>query len=292
MSSAVYRTGAIAALLAVGYVLLKHLVVARFVGPARQPVAITPAQVGLPCQEINLNTADGLTLEAWWASTDDSSQTAILVHGWGGDKSESHVVETARIYHEADFNVLLVNLRCHGNSGGRRITGGYQELYDVRATFSWLKDQGFKPQDMVLHGWSMGAATVIRAAPEENVRAVVEEAGYADLTSVFGERLAGAIGLPSFPDLLIVLASKALLDMDPRTVCPEEEAHRLWERGIPLLVIHSRADEVVPFEHARRFVRAHPEAILWELEGYPHVGAYAHPEYRRKLLDFLRKASG
>jgi hypothetical protein len=42
------------------------------------------------------------------------------------------------------------------------------------------------------------------------------------------------------------------------------------------------------FEHARRIKAACPEAALWRIEGYEHVGAYAHPEYRQRLLGFLR----
>ena len=44
----------------------------------------------------------------------------------------------------------------------------------------------------------------------------------------------------------------------------------------------------MPFEHAGSLRRACPYATLWSIEGYEHVGAYAHPEYRRRLLGFLR----
>jgi uncharacterized protein len=71
-------------------------------------------------------------------------------------------------------------------------------------------------------------------------------------------------------------------------VRPEEEARRLCDKGISLLIIHSTDDETVPFELARRIKAACPEATLWRIEGYEHVGAYAHPEYRQKILGFPR----
>lgn len=291
MRRTLYRVCVSGVILSVGHLLLKHVVAARLIGSIRRPVDLSPAQLGLPCREISLRTDDGLTLKAWWVDTEEEpTRAAILVHGWGGDKSERHLIETARIYFEADFNVLLLGLRSHGNSEGKRITGGYEELHDVRAALRWLKEQGFEPKELVLHGWSMGGATVMRAAPEAGVTAVVEEAGYADLTSVFSERLAQAIGLPPFPNFAIALASKLWLGMDSRIVRPEQEARKLSERGVPLLVIHSRSDEVVPFEHAQRFVRAHPGATFWEIEGYKHVGAYMHPEYEQRLVAFLCKA--
>jgi pimeloyl-ACP methyl ester carboxylesterase len=65
-------------------------------------------------------------------------------------------------------------------------------------------------------------------------------------------------------------------------------ARRLCEEDVPLLIIHSTGDELVPVEHARRLKEACPKATFWRLEGYEHVGAYAHPQYRQRLLGFLR----
>jgi uncharacterized protein len=70
-------------------------------------------------------------------------------------------------------------------------------------------------------------------------------------------------------------------------VRPEGSAGRLCKEGIPLFIIHSTTDEVVPFGHAERIKKACPKAVFWKLEEYEHVGAYAHPEYRERLLRFL-----
>ncbi len=57
-------------------------------------------------------------------------------------------------------------------------------------------------------------------------------------------------------------------------------------------MIHSTADETVPYEHAGLFAGANPDAELWTLEGYEHVGAYEHPQYEKRLDDFLGSVSG
>lgn len=57
--------------------------------------------------------------------------------------------------------------------------------------------------------------------------------------------------------------------------------------GVPLLIIHSTDDEVVPFEQAEMLAASYPDAEFWKIEGYDHVQAYTHPEYRQTLLDFL-----
>ena len=128
----------------------------------------------------------------------------------------------------------------------------------------------------------------MRAAPESGVAAVVEESAYADLPLVSRQQLPKVSGLPSFFTPGIFVMGKLFLGIDPWAVQPEEDVQRLCEKRIPLLIIHSTDDETTPFEHARRIKAACPEATLWKIDGYEHVGAYAHPEYRQRILGFLR----
>ena len=131
----------------------------------------------------------------------------------------------------------------------------------------------------------------MRAAPESGVAAVVEESAYADLPLILRQQLPKVSGLPSFFTPGIFLMGKLFLGIDPWAVRPEEDFRRLCEKETPLLIIHSTDDETTPFEHARRIKAACPEATLWRIEGYEHVGAYAHPEYRKRILSFLRTAT-
>jgi pimeloyl-ACP methyl ester carboxylesterase len=281
----IVAAGSVVAYLAIGY-----LVAARLSAPVRQPVERTPAEVGLDYREVGLRSSDGLPLGAWWVGRDGSSRAAVLVHGWGGDRSDLHVVETALVYHRAGFNVLMLDLRAHGGSGGDRITVGYREARDVRGALSWLRSRGFDPQDVVLHGWSLGGAAVVQAAPGTGVAAVVEEAAYADLVPLLRERLPEVSSLPPFFTPGILLMGRLFLGIDPWAVRPVEEAGQLYREGVPFMIIHSRDDEMIPFEHAESLAAAHPEATFWELEGYGHVAAYEHPEYQERLLAFLDEA--
>jgi pimeloyl-ACP methyl ester carboxylesterase len=281
----IIAAGSVVAYLAIGY-----LVAARLSAPVRHPVERTPADVGLDYREVGLRSSDGLSLGAWWVGRDGSSRAAVLVHGWGGDRSDLHVVETALVYHRAGFNVLMLDLRAHGESEGDRITVGYREACDVRGALSWLGSRGFDPQDVVLHGWSLGGAAVVQAAPGTGVAAVVEEAAYADLVPLLRERLPEVSGLPAFFTPGIILMGRLTLGIDPWAVRPVEEARQLYREGIPFMIIHSRDDEMIPFEHAEALAAAHPEATFWELKGYGHVAAYEHPEYRERLLAFLDEA--
>ena len=261
-------------ILALGYLGVGLFVATRLTAPVRQPIEQTPTDEGLDFQEVGFNSTDGLGLKGWWVPGDDPSQAVVLIHGLEGSKSGQHVLKTASLYSGAGYGVLMFDLRGHGESEGERTTVGYQEVRDVQGALAWLKERGFEPNEVVLHGWSMGGGTVVRSAPEIGVAAVVEESGYADLPLLLRDRLPESSNLPSFFNPGIFLMAKLFLDFDPWAVKPGDDAAKLAEEGVPLLIIHSRDDEVVPFEHAEMFAASYSEAELWKIEGYGHVEAY------------------
>jgi uncharacterized protein len=276
------------AVLVIGYLGVSLVVAARLSAPSHQPHALTPTDVGLDYREVSIQSTDGLELAGWWVPGNDPSRAVVLVPGIEGDKSDRHVLKSASVYAGAGYAVLMIDLRAQGGSEGERVTMGYKEVRDARGAISWLTERGFAPGEVVLHGFSLGGATVLRAAPESSVAAVVEESAYSDLPLMLRRQLPKVSGLPSFFTPGVFLMGKLFLGIDPWAVRPEEDARRLCDKGIPLLIIHSTDDETTPFKHARRIKTACPEATLWRIEGYEHVGAYAHPEYRQRILGFLR----
>lgn len=277
------------ALLAVAYLGVSLFVAVRLTAPEPSEPGRTPESVGLGAREVAFESADGVDLEGWWVEG-GSGRAVVLVHGWGGDRSDEHVLRTAAIYADADYAVLMPDLRGHGGSEEVRRTLGNRERRDVRAALAWVEERGFAPEDTVLHGFSMGAATVVRAAPGTGVAAVVEESGYADLPLLLEGQIPARTGLPGFFTPGVILAAEIFLGLDAEEVRPMEEAGILAGRDVPLFVIHSTTDEIVPYEHARLFREAHPGSELWRLEGYGHVEAYTHPRYEDRLLDFLRSS--
>jgi uncharacterized protein len=274
--------------LALGYLGVGLFVADRLSAPSHHPQELTPTDVGLDYREVTIQSTDGLELAGWWVPGNGPSRAVVLAPGIEGDKSDWHVLKTASVYAGAGYGVLMIDLRAQGGSEGERVTMGYKEVRDVRGALSWLNEQGFAPGEVVLHGFSLGGATVLRAAPQSGVAAVVEESAYSDLPMILRQQLPEVSGLPSLFTPGIFLMGKLFLGIDPWAVRPEEDARRLCEEGVRLLIIHSKDDEAVPFEHAERIKRACPEAAFWKIEDYRHVGAYAHPRYRERLLNFLR----
>jgi dienelactone hydrolase len=274
--------------LALGYVGIGFLVILRMTAASRRPPESTPTGAGLAHEEVEFTSTDGVRLKAWWVPVGGSRRAAVLVHGWGGHRSDEHVLKTAPVYAREGYSSLIVDLRAQGESGGRRRTLGYREVRDVRGALLWLKGRGYGPESVVLHGWSMGGATVVRAAPGTGVAAVVEEAGYADLPLLLERAIPRIAGLPRFFVPGVLLAGRLWPDFDAWDVQPEREASQLLKEGVPLFVIHSTEDSLIPVEHAEKFATAHPEAVVWILQDQQHVEAFTHPEYEERLRSFLK----
>ena len=281
------RLLAILAALFLGYLGVGLLVILWMTGPKRKAPWATPASVGLGYEHVEVPSTDGIRLRSWWVPVEDSSRAVVLVPGWGGYKFEDHLLQTLLVYHDAGYNVLMLDLRAQGESKGTRRTLGYREVRDVRGALAWLRSRGYAPDQTVLHGWSMGGATVLRAAPGSGVAAVVEEAGYGDLPLLLRRKLPEFVRFGRLLEPAILLLGKLYPDFDYQGVMPQKEAAMLSEGGVPLLIIHSLDDGVVPYEQARLLAAAYPDASVWTLESYGHVEAYEHPEYAQRLLGFL-----
>jgi fermentation-respiration switch protein FrsA (DUF1100 family) len=263
------------------------LVVLWMTSPRRKAPEATPATVGLGYREVEIQSTDGVRLSAWWVPAENTSRAAVLVPGWGGYKFEEHLLQTIPVYHGAGYSVLLLDLRAQGESGGARRTLGYREVRDVRGALAWLHQQGYEAENVVLHGWSMGGSTALRVAPGTGVAAVVEEAGYADLPLLLKDKIPEFVRFGGLLRPALLLAGRVFPDFEPWKVVPKQEAEKLSDEGVPLFIIHSTADDIVPYEQARILAAAYPGASFWRLEGYGHVEAYEHPEYARRLREFL-----
>jgi pimeloyl-ACP methyl ester carboxylesterase len=277
----------ILAALSLGYLGLGLLVVLWMTGPKRRSPWATPASVGLEYEEVEVLSTDGIKLRSWWVPAVDSSKAAVLVPGWGGYKFEEHLLQTLPVYHDAGYSLLMLDLRAQGESDGRRRTLGYREVRDVRGALVWLRRQGYTLDQVVLHGWSLGGATVLRAAPGTGVAAVVEEAAYGDLPLLLRGKIPEFVRFGGMLEPAILLAGKLFPDFDYQEVVPKREAAMLSVEGVPLFIIHSTDDEVVPYEQAKLLAAAYPDSSVWTLEAYRHVEAYEHPQYAQRLRAFL-----
>ena len=237
---------------------------------------------------------DGKKLHACYVPAKDPANangTAIVVHGY----TDNHIVflYLVRMYRdEFNYNVLFPDLQYHGYSEGDEIQMGWYDRLDIEKWIPIAHDL-FKDDFMVLHGVSMGAATVMMASGDElpdYVRCFVEDCGYASVIKQFNNNRKQSFGFIP-PD---VLQSASL-------VTKKNYGWGFWEASsvaqlekseMPMLFIHGDADDFVPFEHMWLNYNAKKKGYkeYYVCPGAVHANSYAKdPEtYKHKVLNFLK----
>ena len=252
--------------------------------PPRIHSSITPQNLGLSYENVSFTTEDGLALKGWFIPRDgeETEKTVILLHGYPADKGN---ILSSLSFLSKDFNLLLFDFRYLGESEGKYSTAGAKEVLDILAAISFLKNRGI--EEIGVWGFSMGGAVALMAqekAPE--IKVIVSEAAYANLGDL-------AYQLYRIPYLraplsyLTIFWGKVFLGTDARKVSPEKSVAK---STIPILLIHSENDEVIPFENALRLKEAlkqNPQAEFWFEEGLIH-GSFGKG-YQERVGNFFDK---
>ena len=145
--------------------------------PARRALGPTPAASGKAYQDVSFRTSDGLTLRGWWVPG-TRHQTVVMIHGLSNNRSEPF--NKAGYLHEAGYNLLVFDLRGHGQSDGSGTTMGYLELRDSSAAVA--EARSLDPGPIALFGYSLGASIALEeGAADPGVIAVVEDSGFSSV---------------------------------------------------------------------------------------------------------------
>ncbi|KPJ85011.1 hypothetical protein AMJ57_04740 [Parcubacteria bacterium SG8_24] len=154
--------------------------------PERYFSTVTPRNFGLDYRPITLKTADGVSIAGWHIPSQDGPAAAAIValHGYPADKGDllAHTVFLADT-----FDLLLIDFRYFGESGGDFSTVGAREVAEYEAAVTYLRDLGF--EKVGVYGFSMGGAVALMgAAGPVRADAVVAEAAYQDLADASGRK--------------------------------------------------------------------------------------------------------
>jgi pimeloyl-ACP methyl ester carboxylesterase len=258
----------------------------------RHHVAGTPADLGLAYEPVMFASAeDHLALQGWLlpAPTD---RAIVMVHGLDGNRWSGNDPEVAKLFVERGFNVLVFDLRAHGDSGGEHFGLGWYERRDVRAAVDLLERRGIPPGRIGLYGVSLGAATsLLAAAAIPEVGAVVEDSGFADARDLFDKEINAKTGLPPVFTPGITFFGRAFYGLDLDAIPPVRAVPAIAPR--PILFIHGDADTRIPVDNARRLkaASANPADELWIVSGVGHGGAFGQDEalYAGKVIGFYEQ---
>ncbi len=223
--------------------------------------------------EWQLVAHDGLRLAAThFKPKQPSDRWVIVVHGYGRDQRSVWYI--ASVYLQAGYHVLTPDLRASGKSEGQYLSMGYWESKDLALWTKELVRQAPQAQ-VVLHGVSMGAATVMLTAARglpSNVKVVVEDCSYTSAYEMFAMQLQKIFGLPSFPIMNIVDGvSRLKVGHFISDAAPLQEIDKI---KLPVLFIHGEADELAPVQMADRlYAAAKGKKQLLKIVGAEHADA-------------------
>jgi uncharacterized protein len=257
--------------------------------PRHWGIGPTPSQLGYAYQDVSFRDHAGLTLRGWWIPG-SAHRTVVMVHGWTSSRAEP--MNKAGYLIDAGYNVLVFDLRGHGQSDGDYTTLGLTEPDDVASAVAFARSRD--PGPIALLGYSMGGAlSVETGARDADVTAVIEDSGYGSLANVFRAGFQRETGLPAMPfGLPLVAIGQVDLHVQLSAVRPVLDAARLHK---PLLAIVGTADRVVPPSEGFDIFRAAagPKQLL-VVPGAGHVDGYRvdRAQYERTVLDFLAGTIG
>ena len=257
--------------------------------PHNHPGVLDPLLVSPLAKSWSVKTEDGLTLRGWYHPTAERRHLVILVHGMWSSWHE--MAGLGRDLHERGYDVLLFDLRGHGQSDPSRLFMGRRERGDLRAVLKWARGEGFPPDRVGWVGFSMGASTLLmEAAHNPNIRVAVIDSPYGNLPELLDAQLSKYSNLPRFFNPGILTAAHLAFGVRTDDLIPIRSA-RSWGRR-PLLLIHGEADTTVPARQARLLARAAGESCQTVMvPGVEHAEAYRmHPvPYVSRVDAFLQK---
>jgi dipeptidyl aminopeptidase/acylaminoacyl peptidase len=214
--------------------------------PSKLKSTITPKMLGINYENISFHTKDNVLIKGWFLkSPHPHAKTIILLHGYPADKGD---ILPARIFLYPKYNLFFIDFRYLGESGGGYSTAGKNEVYDLLGAIEHLNQRGI--HQVVVWGFSMGGAVALMAAPHSSaIKAVIAESSYANLNKMTTDYF--HVPLLKYPlGWLLRFWAWVFLGYDTSEVSPLNSAASL---NIPILIIHSKSDHVVPFSHATLF---------------------------------------
>lgn len=260
----------------------------------RRIVPIAVREIEPEMQEITFRTSDDLTIHGWYLPHDDPRDAIVIGHGFAMNRVE--LLDLARGLRAHGHATLLFDFRAHGVSEGRRSTIGYHEAHDIAAAARFLHERPeLAGRAIGALGLSMGAvATILAAAEEPLIAAVVADSGYATLGEIAVGGLRLLYRLPAFPFApLVIRFSELLTRTRIGAVSAVSVIGAIAPR--PLLIIHGEADRLIPVANAHALYAAAGEPKeLWLIPGIDHARAFHHAqeEYLRRLDAFFAVALG
>ena len=242
-------------------------------------------------KKINIQSNDKLQLFASeFKLSNESNKWIILVHGYTSEQSS--IYDIARHYSDKGYNVLTPDLRAHGLSEGKYVGMGWLDRNDLLLWIDYLL-KNYRNSEIILHGVSMGAATVMMASGENlptNVKLIVEDCGYTSVWDIFSFELKLRFNLSTFP---VLNAASFITSVRAGYNYKEASSIDQIKKSVtPILFIHGNADEFVPVNMAYKLydnANINKELIIVDGAGHAESRLADEELYYGTIFSFIDK---
>lgn len=262
----------------IGFAIALYFGQSNLVYMPSQALTETPATIGLKFEDIQITTKDNVNLNAWFVPAKDNDQiekgVILFCHGNGGNIGNR--VSYLPIFRDLGLSTFLFDYRGYGKSEGKPTEAG--TYADVEAAWQYLtQERKIPPQKIIIYGESLGGAIAAYIA-QLTSQDLKNNAGGLVLASTFTSISDRASEL--YPFLPIRWLSRFFYN----------SIERLPSIKIPVLIIHSTDDEIIPFTHGdRNFQAANQPKKLVKLRGDHNSGFLDSLEtYRNGLKEFIQ----
>lgn len=230
---------------------LVYIFQSHFVYYPIRTLSTDPSSIGLQFEGVRFKTADGVQLSGWFIPCDGAKGIVLFCHGNAGNIS--HRLDSIQIFHRLGLDVFIFDYRGYGQSEGKPAERGTYE--DAEAAWWYLIDERqVIPSEVVVFGRSIGGAVGAWLAQNHKPRLLILESTFTSLRDV------AATLYPFLP-------VRRFLRFEYNT------AEYLRGVNCPVLVVHSRDDEIMPFSHGQQLfeVAREPKRFL-EISGTHNEG--------------------
>ncbi len=243
-----------------------------------------------PKEAVQIQSPYGYMLSGYFMPTTGSHKTVVILHGITAALTTS--IKYMEAFQRHGFNILLMDLRMHGESGGKNCAFGYYEKYDLKTVVDWVYQRMGLGGVVGVHGESLGAAVALQyAAIDDRAGFIVANCGFSDLRALLAYRLKYDYHLPGW--LFLPLADffcTIISGMSFDAVSPIRDMPYIHA---PVCIIHGAEDLYIPLEMAQQLFNAKQHGIrhLCVTPGAKHAEAYTvNPEaYNDSITEFLSR---
>lgn len=247
----------------------------------------TPGNLGLAYETVHIPSISGKRLFAWLLPVPGAGTSIIILHGWGGNAEL--MLPMALPFHRAGINVLLIDARNHGNSDADSFSSMPRFAEDLDHAIDWLRQHHpGRTQRLALLGHSVGAgAALLIASNRRDIAAVISVSAFAHPEWMM-KRSLQRFHLPVLVRDFILGYVQWIIGHRFGDIAPMRAVCKI---ACPVLLVHGRADTIVPVEDARIMAKNCPgsQLTLLEIDDAEHDSIDRIEQHGFELVNFLRQ---